>query len=89
MRATTKELELITKLATSEYQGDEENPNEKLWAAHEITSKEEGGVLSSLIKKGLAGFQKNPRENGANCDFVWLTKAGIELYFSAHNFCKK
>ncbi|CAB4127039.1 hypothetical protein UFOVP77_45 [uncultured Caudovirales phage] len=88
MIATTKELELITKLATSCYQGDDENPTGILWAECEIESKEEGGVLSSLIKKGLAGFQKNPKEDGANRDYVWLTDAGVELYKSPLNFLK-
>lgn len=88
MIATTKELELITKLATSCYQEDDDYPNAKLWAACEIEGKDEGGVLSSLIKKGFAGFQKNPPENGSNNDYVWLTDEGIELYKSALNFCK-
>jgi hypothetical protein len=88
MIATTKELQLITKLATSHYQDDDEYPNSKLWAESEIDGKDEGGVLSSLIKKGLAGFQKNPPSNGSINDYVWLTHEGIELYKSSLNFVK-
>lgn len=86
MIATTKELELITKLATSCYQDDDENPTSTLWACCEIESQEEGGVLSSLIKKGYAWFQDNGHKDE---NFVGLTKAGIELYFSPLNFCRK
>jgi hypothetical protein len=86
MIATTKELQLITKLATSCYQEDDENPNAMLWACCEIETQEEGGVLSSLMKKGLAGFQDNGHKDE---NFVYLTKAGIELYFSPLNFCRK
>ena len=89
MTTTTKELELITKLAESCYQDDDEYPNSKLWAEAEIEGKDEGGVLSSLIKKGLAGFQQNPKEQGQNMDYVWLTDAGIQLYKSALNFSKQ
>jgi hypothetical protein len=86
MIATTKELELITKLATSCYQEDDDYPNAKLWACAEIETQEEGGVLSSLIKKGLAGFQDNGKKDE---NFVFLTDAGIQLYKSPLNFIKQ
>jgi len=85
MIATTKELELITKLATSCYQDDEDHLTKALWACVEIESKEEGGVLTSLCKKGLAWFQDNGSKDE---NYVGLTDAGVELYKSALNFAK-
>jgi len=83
MEITALEHELIKKLATSEYQGDDYlgyTFGGLLWAACEIETKSEGGVLASLIKKGLAGFQDNGHKDD---NYVWLTEAGSNAYLKA------
>ncbi len=80
MNITTAEQALITKLAKSDYQGGDDRGytfGATLWACMEIESKSEGGVLSSLIQKGLAGFQDNGDKNE---NYVWLTLEGSNTY---------
>lgn len=77
---TQLEMDLIKKLATSDYQGDDYlgyTFGALLWAACEIETKSEGGTLSSLIKKGLAGFQDNGHKDE---NYVWLTQEGSNAY---------
>lgn len=83
MEITTLEHKLIKKLATSNYQGGDDRGytfGATLWASMEIESKSEGGVLASLIQKGLAGFQ----DNGSKDDnYVWLTEQGSQAYLKS------
>jgi hypothetical protein len=80
MNITTSEQALITKLANSNYQGGDDRGytfGATLWASMEIQSKSEGGVLASLIQKGLAGFQDNGNKDE---NYVWLTLEGSNEY---------
>lgn len=77
---TQLEMALIKKLATSDYQGDDAlgyTFGAYLWAVNEIETKSEGGTLSSLIKKGLAGY-KDTGDKYEN--LVWLTQEGSNAY---------
>ena len=83
MNITTAEQALITKLANSNYQGGDDRGytfGATLWASMEIESKAEGGVLSSLIQKGLAGFQDNGHKDE---NYVWLTLEGSNAYLKS------
>lgn len=80
MNITQLEKDLITKLANSNYQGGDERGytfGANLWASMEIESESEGGVLASLIKKGLAGFKDNGHKDE---NYVWLTLEGSNEY---------
>lgn len=88
MKITKLEADLIDRIVHNEYQplnGGEPDSFVDLsdiWANCLLESKSDGGVLTSLQKKGLAGFSANGGKVGSlkNDDTVWLTEAGYNVY---------
>lgn len=81
---TPKEVALLRAIATSQYQDGtgEDVINHDIWLDYVVDSRSRGGVLSSLIKKGLVSVtiiplaQSDNRQNGISDSTVCLTEAG-------------
>ena len=82
MTLTTLELALLVAIAESErnaVNGDiPQNSDETMgWAAAVLETRSDGGIASSLIKKGFVVVQKD-----SDGDIIFLTDAGFDLYAS-------
>lgn len=77
MQTTPLEALGIKGIMESEYNNSA--PNESLpiwsWAIDTLTERQRPGVVSSLVKKGLAVSRGIPAERE-----VFLTKAGVQIY---------
>jgi len=73
------EMAVLNNIAFNDYNnGSEDDPTWAFCATEEtseFTEKELRGAFSSCIKKGLAGFQKEPNDES----LVWITFKGEEI----------
>jgi hypothetical protein len=53
MKVTAKEIEVLKAIANSEYQDGENPVDHDVWLDYIVDSKSRGGVLTSLMAKGL------------------------------------
>ncbi len=83
MNTTTKELKVLSDIANSEYQDGADPVGHGIWLDYVIDSQSRGGVLTSLVKKGLVKIVMVPmseswnRSNGISDSTVEMTAAGM------------
>lgn len=85
MKITKLEYDMLNKIAHNEHQpANTETPEsfddtDVIWASEIIESQEDKGVFSSLLKKGLVGFQKHHSKDspGSVC---WMTREGFDVW---------
>lgn len=88
MGTTDKEQKLLADIAASEYQDGGELVGHHVWLDYIVASRSRGGILSSLIKKGLVEVdvvpfaQSDNRQNGVSDSTVALTRAGADALTS-------
>lgn len=80
LEITELEKKMLAKIARSEYtpiNGAEPDRYQdcETWADIALESKEDGGVFSSLVKKGLASHSGSGKDAG-----VYLTEQGFVAY---------
>lgn len=83
IQVTDNELALINAIATSDYA---DGPNSTVWAQYELlptlpyNRTSHPGVMSSLVKKGLAVCNNDSRkQNGYSEATVYLTSEGMQI----------
>ena len=75
-KITSKEKALLTLVAKSEY-GD--GPGDTIWLDYVVDSKSKGGVLASLMKKGLVECTFISKEKSDNYRNSGITDSTINL----------
>lgn len=89
MKITLKERAMLKRILDSEYQ-DGSPIDHDIWLDYVANTKSEGGVLSSLVKKGLIKLFIVSKADSDNYRFsritdstVCLTKLGVETIHDA------
>lgn len=84
MNITAQEMKMITQIAESDYHEELTKPT-WLFEACEGFGDAAGGIMASLVKKGLAGTtgsqkNRNPEDCLDDNGECWLTEAGARVY---------